>query len=184
MGEPSGWIFARRWSGNRARASLVRAQCGAWVSGGWAGEAHEGIPETIMTRYQAQRIGNFEKVAEKHGFVQRFFCCFPLTSYRMPSRLDLPGLARLKVACRGSRHPDRPKSFQGEYRPLRAGPRSGQALFLGRERAAQSHDRRRVIPARLRSSTAPRDVEAELVVEMQDSRRSPRRDGAIESPLR
>lgn len=79
--------------------------------------ACEGGPQATMTRHQAQGIGNFRKVAEKYELGQRFSCCFPLTSYRMPSRLDQPGLARLKVARRGSRHPDRLKSFQGEYRP-------------------------------------------------------------------
>jgi len=73
--------------------------------------------EAIWTRREVQRIGNFQKVAEKYRFDPRFFCLFSLAAYRMSSRLDQPGLARLKVARRSSRHSDRPQSFQGEYRP-------------------------------------------------------------------
>ena len=106
-----------------------------------------------MTGYQAQPNGIFEKVAKKSGSGRRFFCCFPLTWYRMPSRLDPPGLARLKVARRDSRHSDRPQAFKGNIGLSGPAPsqdrlsswegRGPNSRMVGGARYRRASDRRR-----------------------------------------
>lgn len=77
-------------------------------------------------------------------------------SGRMPSRSDRSGIGSIESGASGFEALGcGPQSFQGEYRPVRADPRSGRALFLGREGATQSHGRGRAIPARPRPSTGP-----------------------------
>lgn len=58
-------------------------------------------PPLPLLGQEAQLSGNFGKVAKKSSLVRRFFCCFPLMSFSMPSRHDLPGVGSIESGASG-----------------------------------------------------------------------------------